>query len=147
MGSIFQSFNQSKRGLPVSNTATTGKEEQGGGIRRRLSSLSLKIQLQSSSSPSWGAFRRSKSVSSMGSEYGGGIRKWWNWGWDWILSRKPTFARDLEMNEAETAALGCHSKGSWRHVFYKVKSELGKLVGVASHSHNNVGGLSSNLPL
>lgn len=134
----------------------------GGGIRRRLSSLSLKMQMQlqpsssammmmiSSSSYRWssswaGAFRRSKSASSMGTadhhhqhhQYGGGgggggdsmIRKWWEWGWGWILSRKPTFAKDLEMNEAESAALGWRSKGSWRHIFYKVKSELGKLVG------------------
>lgn len=64
------------------------------------------------------------------------IRKWWEWGWGWILSKKPTFARDLEMNEAESAALGWQSKGSWRHIFYKVKSELGKLVGSSS---DNVG--------
>lgn len=137
----------------------------GGGIRRRLSSLSLKMQMQlqpsssvmmmmissSSSSYRWssswaGAFRRSKSASFMGTgdhhqqqQYGGGgdsiIRKWWEWGWGWISSRKPTFAKDLEMNEAESAALGWQSKGSWRHIFYKVKSELGKLVG----SSDNVG--------
>ncbi|KAI8030521.1 hypothetical protein LOK49_LG01G03402 [Camellia lanceoleosa] len=52
------------------------------------------------------------------------LRKWWDWGCGWILSRKPTFARDLEMNEQETAVLGCHSKGSWRHVFYKLRKLL-----------------------
>uniref|UniRef100_A0A5B7B4Z6 Uncharacterized protein n=1 Tax=Davidia involucrata TaxID=16924 RepID=A0A5B7B4Z6_DAVIN len=46
-----------------------------------------------------------------------------------------TFAGDLEMNEQETALLGCHNKGSWRHVFYKVRSELTRLVG----SSHNVG--------
>ncbi|CAL5428348.1 unnamed protein product [Camellia sinensis] len=28
------------------------------------------------------------------------------------------------MNEQETAVLGCHSKGSWRHVFYKLRKLL-----------------------
>ncbi|CAL5414435.1 unnamed protein product [Camellia sinensis] len=54
----------------------------------------------------------------------GWIRKWWDWGCGWILSRKPTFARDLEMNEQETVVLGCHSKGSWRHVFDKLRKLL-----------------------
>ena len=191
MGSLFQSFQQYKQrqqGLPLShrpadsnvvkytkhnrNSSSSNNEVQsesgplsgGGGIRKRLSSLSLKMQMQiqpsssammmmisSSSSPSsyrwsssWaGAFRRSKSTSSMGTadhhQYGGGggdsiIRKWWEWGWGWILSRKPTFAKDLEMNEAESAALGRQSKGSWRHIFYKVKSELGKLVGSSDNA-------------
>ncbi|XP_027184770.1 uncharacterized protein LOC113782979 [Coffea eugenioides] len=190
MGSLFQSFQQNKQrqqGLPLShrpadsnvvkytkhnrNSSSSNNEVQsesgplsgGGGIRKRLSSLSLKMQMQlqpsssammmmisssSSSSYRWssswaGAFRRSKSTSSMGTadhhQYGGGggdsiIRKWWEWGWGWILSRKPTFAKDLEMNEAESAALGRQSKGSWRHIFYKVKSELGKLVGSSDNA-------------
>ncbi|EYU40485.1 hypothetical protein MIMGU_mgv1a021713mg, partial [Erythranthe guttata] len=120
---------QRKQSLPLSQSQT--KEERSTitpGIRRRLSSLSLNLKIQSSSSPAaaW-AFRRSKSISSMA---GGSIRKWWEWGCGWILSRKPTFATDLEMNEEETAVLGTHSKGSWRHVFYKVTSQLRrKLVG------------------
>ncbi|KAK4405405.1 hypothetical protein Sango_0547000 [Sesamum angolense] len=57
----------------------------------------------------------------------------WVWGWDWILSRKPTFATDLEMNEEETAVLGTHNKGSWRHVFYKVTSQLRRKLGGADN--------------
>ncbi|KAL8027936.1 hypothetical protein ABFX02_14G129000 [Erythranthe guttata] len=130
MSSVFQL--QRKQSLPLSQSQT--KEERASitpGIRRRLSSLSLNLKIQSSSSPAaaW-AFRRSKSISSMGEYAGGSIRKWWEWGCGWILSRKPTFATDLEMNEEETAVLGTHSKGSWRHVFYKVTSQLRrKLVG------------------
>ena len=98
------------------------------GIRRRISSFSVKIQPLSSASTAW-AFRRSKSAPSMGELAGGPLRRWWDWGWGWILSRKPTFARDIEMNGEETAMLGCQSKGTWRHVFYKVRSEFRKLVG------------------
>ncbi|KAK9286947.1 hypothetical protein L1049_015355 [Liquidambar formosana] len=110
--------------LPLSQTDSKDQHS----LRRRLSSLSLKIQPISSPASSW-AIRRTKSVSSMGEYAGSSVRKWWDWGWTWILSRKPTFAKDLEMNEEETAILGCHNKGSWRHVFYKVRSELRKLVG------------------
>ncbi|KAG4168271.1 hypothetical protein ERO13_A12G012850v2 [Gossypium hirsutum] len=39
------------------------------------------------------------------------------------------FAQDLEMNEEETRVLGCHNKGSWRHVFYKLRSEIKKRMG------------------
>lgn len=101
----------------------------GEGIRKRLSSL-YSVRISSSASSLGAAFRRSKSVGDveyMRARAADGfvsIRRWWDWGWSWILSRKPTFAKDLEMNEDEKAALGCHSKGSWRHVFYKVKSEL-----------------------
>lgn len=136
MSSIFQSF-QGKQALPLSQPSdSTEQQPAGQRIRRRLSSLSLKIQMQPNSSSSsaastWAAFRRSKSVSYAGDS----IRGWWDWGLTWILSRKPTFARDLELNEEETVALGCHGKGSWRHVFYKVRSEFRRLLG----TDNNVG--------
>lgn len=124
---------------------------EGLGVRKRLSSLSLRMNMRtrsasqqpilsfySTTSSSW-AFRRSKSLSSlsagMGEYAGNSIRKWWDWGLGWIMSKKPTFANDLEMNEEEKAVLGCNSKGSWRHVFYKVRSELRRFVG----SGNNVG--------
>ncbi|KAG7975615.1 hypothetical protein I3843_06G108900 [Carya illinoinensis] len=109
--------------LPVSKVDS--KEH---GLRRRLSSLSLKIQPIASPATSW-AFRRSKSLSSMGESAGSSVRKWWDWGWSWIISRKPIFAEDLEMNEEESKMLGSHSKGSWRRVFYKVRFEIRKLVG------------------
>ncbi|RVW48353.1 hypothetical protein CK203_069552 [Vitis vinifera] len=121
MSSIFQSFKAN--GLPVSHADS--KEQ---GLRRRLSSFSFKIQPICSTPSSW-RFPRSKSLPSMGEFGGSSMRKWWDLGWAWILSRKPTFAKDLEMNEEETVILGCHNKGSWRHVFYKVRSELRRLVG------------------
>ncbi|XP_021912754.1 uncharacterized protein LOC110826422 [Carica papaya] len=110
--------------LPVSNNDAADQQS----LRRRPSSLSLRIQnISSSPAASW-AFRRSKSVSSMGEYAGSSIRKWWDLGWSWILSRKPVFAKDIEMNEEETRVLGCHNKGSWRHVFYKVRSEIRRLM-------------------
>lgn len=44
------------------------------------------------------------------------------------MTKKPTFAQDLEMNEEESALLGFHNKGSWKHVMYKVKAEIRRLV-------------------
>jgi hypothetical protein len=65
----------------------------------------------------------------MGEYAGSFIRKWWDWGWSWVLSRKPIFTSYLEMNEEETKILGSQNRGSWRHVFYKVRYEIRKLVG------------------
>jgi hypothetical protein len=123
-GSYIPAMPTAQAALPVSQPDDS-KEQ---GLRRRLSSLSLKIQPMASPAASW-ALRRSKSVSSMGEKAGGSIRKWWDWGWSWILSRKPIFATDLEMNEEETKMLGSQNRGSWRHVFYKVRFEIRKLVG------------------
>ncbi|RWR82872.1 hypothetical protein CKAN_01160800 [Cinnamomum micranthum f. kanehirae] len=111
--------------LPISQTNPKDPPKQG--LKRRLSSLSLKIQPISSPSTSW--VGRSKSMSAIGDYAGSALRKWWDLGWSWILSRKPTFARDIEMNEEETTTLGCQSKGTWRHVFYKIRSEFRRLVG------------------
>ncbi|KAJ6986225.1 hypothetical protein NC653_023963 [Populus alba x Populus x berolinensis] len=124
MSSIVQSFRKrnSSAALPVSQTHFS-KDQAVAGLRRRLSSLSLKFQPISSPATQW-AFQRSKSVSAMGEYAGSSVKKWWDWGWSWILSRKPVFAQDLEMNEEETRVLGCHSKGSWGHVFYKFRSEV-----------------------
>ncbi|KAK8659645.1 hypothetical protein V6N13_029842 [Hibiscus sabdariffa] len=126
MSSIMHNFQRSQT-LPVSQTE---QQPPLPALRRRLSSLSLKLHPSiSSPSPSSWAFPRSKSLSSMGDYAGSSIRKWWDWGWSWVLSRKPIFAQDLEMNEEETRALGCHNKGSWGHVFYKLRSEVKKLMG------------------
>ncbi|XP_030461423.1 uncharacterized protein LOC115681582 [Syzygium oleosum] len=129
--------NQAHRDLPLSQPRSTTHEEQaggdggsGGGLRRRImSSLSLRIQPNSyPSAPSW-PFRRSKSMSSIGDQAGNSIRKWWEWGWSWITSRKPVFAQDLEMNEEEIRVLGgFQNRGSWRHVLYKVRSEIRRIV-------------------
>ncbi|XVF01647.1 hypothetical protein REPUB_Repub04eG0106300 [Reevesia pubescens] len=107
MSSIIQGFRKNCA-LPVSQTES---KEQLPGLRRRLSSLSLKIQPISSPAKSW-TFPRSKSLSSMGEYAGSSIRKWWDWGWSWVLSRKPMFAQDLEMNEEETRIFGCNNKGT-----------------------------------
>lgn len=132
--SIFESLQRksffasmpTNQSLPVSQLDPNDPQKQQG-LRRRLSSLSLKIQPISSQSTSW-VFRKSKSMSALGDYAGSSLRKWWDWGWAWVLSKRPTFAKDLEMNEEETALLGCHSKGTWRHVFYKVRSEFRRLV-------------------
>lgn len=111
--------------LPVSQSQDPNQQS----IRRRLSSISFKIQpISSPAAASW-AFRRSKSVSSMGEYAGSSIKKWWDWGWSLILSRKPIFAQDLETNDEEIKFIGSHNRGTWRHVFYKVRSEFKKLVG------------------
>uniref|UniRef100_A0A0A0K1L8 Uncharacterized protein n=1 Tax=Cucumis sativus TaxID=3659 RepID=A0A0A0K1L8_CUCSA len=105
-------------------------------LRRRLSSISFKIHPISSPLTSW-SFPRSKSMSSMRDFTRTSLRKWWDWGWSWILSRKAAFARDLEMNdnddhEETTKALGStySSRGSFKfkHLFYKVRSEFRKLI-------------------
>ncbi|MCD7464018.1 hypothetical protein HAX54_051916 [Datura stramonium] len=152
MSSLLQSF-QSKEALPMSQQ-TGGGGVEGLGIRKRLSSLSLRMPTRSTCQQpilsfysSSCAFRRSKSLSSlsagMGEYAGSSIKKWWEWGLGWIMSKKPAFARDLEMNEEEKAALGCNSKGSWRHVFYKVRLELRSVFNlfkdVASHKQLDVG--------
>ncbi|KAL5702551.1 hypothetical protein ACHQM5_027757 [Ranunculus cassubicifolius] len=79
-----------KDSLPLSRTPSSSDRT----IRRRLSSLSMKIQPISSPATNW-AFHKSKSMSSMGEAAGSSIRKWWDWGWAWILTKKPTFAQDL----------------------------------------------------
>lgn len=63
----------------------------------------------------------------MGHTAGGSIKKWWDLGWGWVLSRKPTFVQDLEMNEEEKHLLGFQNRGSLMHLFFKVKSEVRKL--------------------
>ncbi|GMH16317.1 hypothetical protein Nepgr_018158 [Nepenthes gracilis] len=123
--------------LPVSQAdMSKDRQQRQGGLRRRLSSLSLKIGPVCSATDPW-AFPRSKSLSSIGQHAGNSIAKWWDWGWAWIHSRKPGFARDLEMNEEEKHMLGFQSKGSWRHVFYKLKAELRRIC----RSDNNSGQL------
>ncbi|KAK9064499.1 hypothetical protein SSX86_015881 [Deinandra increscens subsp. villosa] len=116
------------RSLPLSHNPT---QDPPAGIRRRISTAAMSFQIQPptiSATTAW-AFRSSKSVSSMGETASTSVRNWWNLGWEWILSRKPVFAEDLEMNPEESSVLGCHNKGSWRHILYKFRSEIRKLVG------------------
>ncbi|KAG8087953.1 hypothetical protein GUJ93_ZPchr0010g9430 [Zizania palustris] len=98
------------------------------GLRRRMSSFSVRIQPLSSAGAV--AFRRARSMPSVKAlAAAGALRQWWEWGVGWVMARKPAFARDLEMNEDEAAALGCHCRGTWRHVFYKVRAEVRRLLG------------------
>ncbi|KVH88582.1 uncharacterized protein LOC112501942 [Cynara cardunculus var. scolymus] len=118
--------------LPVSHSNIDDQSSMAAGMRRRLSSMSLRIQPSAISgtttaATAW-AMRRSKSVSSMGESASTSIRSWWDWGWGWILSRKPLFAQDLEFNQDETSFLSSHDKGSWKHVIFKLRSEIRKLV-------------------
>lgn len=112
-------------------------DELPNGIRRRLSSLSLnKLQDSISCSIPKGSFNSMRSKSSQGLEHAGSsIRKWWDFGWSWILSRKPAFAQDLEMNDQETSFLASHNKASWLHLFYKVRSEFDKILSFRSSSN------------
>ncbi|KAK9051872.1 hypothetical protein SSX86_028500 [Deinandra increscens subsp. villosa] len=117
---------QREKSLPVSHSAAaTDPSSVSAGIRRRLSSVSLRIHPSSisdttSAATAW-AMRRSKSVSSMGETASTSIRTWWDWGWGLISFRKPAFAPDLEFNHDP-------NKASWIHVFSKVRSEIRKLV-------------------
>ena len=121
-----------KASLPVSQTKCKLFHEGSGSIRRRLSSMSLRIQPSGPAVASSWSLPRSKSLLSVGDYAGTSIRKWWEWGWAWILSRKPVFARDLEMNKQETQILGSHDRGTWRHVLYKLRSEIRRLVASVS---------------
>ncbi|KAJ9550243.1 hypothetical protein OSB04_014288 [Centaurea solstitialis] len=117
--------------LPVSHSDDESSSSVAAGMRRRLSSMSLRIQPSAISgtttaATAW-AMRRSKSVSSMGESASTSIRNWWDWGWGWILSRKPVFAQDLEFNQHESSFLASNEKGSWKHVIFKLRSEIRKL--------------------
>lgn len=103
------------------------------GLRKRLSAFSGKIQPISSASAEWAFRRRSRPAPSL-SAGGGSLRQWWRRGVvGWLLSRKPGFAGDLEMNEEEVAALGRQSRGTWAHILFKMRSGVRRLV-ASAHS-------------
>ncbi|CAH8344934.1 unnamed protein product [Eruca vesicaria subsp. sativa] len=118
--------------LPVSQQRLTpsSKDDEHGVIRRRLSSLSLNLLNQPSEIAS--RFPKSKSVSDMGKQVGSSVKEWWEWGWSWILSRKPIFIRDLELNREEAKTIGSQNRGSIMHVFFKVRSQIRSLMGSSS---------------
>ncbi|KAJ8513631.1 hypothetical protein OPV22_004065 [Ensete ventricosum] len=130
MGSLFENrffaTMSYKNDLPISQAQQQNTHLLG--LRKRISSFSGKIQSSSSSASALWAFRKSASVPSIGEFASRPLRRWWDSWWGWIRSRKPAFARDTEMNEVETAALGWRTNGSWRHIFYRVRSEMGKLM-------------------
>ncbi|CAG7886251.1 unnamed protein product [Brassica rapa] len=116
--------------LPVSQRLSPSTKDEHGVIRRRLSSLSLNLLNQPSEIAS--RFPKSKSVSDMGKQVGSSVKEWWEWGWSWILSRKPIFIRDLELNREEAKTIGSQNKGSIMHVFLKLRSQIRSLVGSSS---------------
>ncbi|KAJ1699913.1 hypothetical protein LUZ63_008425 [Rhynchospora breviuscula] len=111
---------------PASGTTTAGAATSDHliGLRKRLSSFSVKIRPLSSAS----SFVRSRSVPSFNSFSTNPLFQWWSWGVGWFLSRKPLMMSDLEMNEEEMAVLGTHNKGSLRHVLYRVQSGFRRFV-------------------
>jgi hypothetical protein len=87
------------------------------GLRRRVPSFSVSIR------SSEALMRRAPSAS-------GALRRWWERGLDWVMARRPPFARGLGMSGDEAAALGgCHNRGTWRHVLYKVRAGARRLLG------------------
>ncbi|KAG7579466.1 hypothetical protein ISN45_Aa03g036070 [Arabidopsis thaliana x Arabidopsis arenosa] len=113
--------------LPISSTTI----DEPGLLRRRLSSLSLNLSRNQPSTVS-----RSKSVSDMGEQGGSSMKEWWEWSWSWILLKKlPIFFTDLEVNKNETkSSLGNQQRGSFVHVFFKLRSEIRRLLRPSSDS-------------
>ncbi|XP_044950327.1 uncharacterized protein LOC123400000 [Hordeum vulgare subsp. vulgare] len=91
--------------LPTTFQGEGGKEGEGHlmGMRKRLSSFSGKIQPISFASAKW-VIRRTRSAPSIAVGFAGGpLKRWWDWGVGWLLSKKLGFVGDLEMNEEEAA--------------------------------------------
>ncbi|ESQ53568.1 hypothetical protein EUTSA_v10026488mg [Eutrema salsugineum] len=120
----------SQRSTSSSSAAAAATDDEPGLIRRRLSSLSLNLSSQPAAIAA--RFPRSKSVSAMGEQAGSSVKEWWEWGWSWILSRKPIFIRDLELNKDEAKSIGSQNRGSIMHVFFKIRSQIRNLMGSSS---------------
>jgi hypothetical protein len=115
----------SREELPV----TTAGKQQAIGLRRRMSSFSVSIRPLSSSAE---ALRRARSMPSVKAlAAAGALRRWWEWGLDWVMARRAPFARGLGMGDDDEAAAlgGCHGKGTWRHFFYRVRAGARQLLG------------------
>ncbi|CAA7016614.1 unnamed protein product [Microthlaspi erraticum] len=115
---------------PTSSASAASTDDEPGLIRRRLSSLSLNLSSQPAAIAA--RFPRSKSVSAMGEQAGSSVKEWWEWGWSWILSRKPIFIRDLELNKDEAKSIGSQNRGSIMHVFVKLRSQIRSLMDPSS---------------
>ncbi|XP_074286330.1 uncharacterized protein LOC141611642 [Silene latifolia] len=118
MSSIVESIQKKGKTLPISSPAD---QDELPGLRRRLSSLSLNL---SGSNISMSAAAGAAKMENAGSC----IKKWWEMGWGWVMSRKPSFVQDLEMSQEEKHFLGYQYKGSLMHLFFKVKYEVRKLL-------------------
>ncbi|CAA7022015.1 unnamed protein product [Microthlaspi erraticum] len=116
--------------LPVSSSTAAANEP--GLLRRRLSSLSLNLSRNQSSTADDGDVSRSKSVSSVGEQGGNSsMKEWWEWSWSLILLKKlPVFFTDLEFNkdEAKPSMGNSQQRGSFVHVLFKLRSEISRLL-------------------
>ncbi|CAH8363673.1 unnamed protein product [Eruca vesicaria subsp. sativa] len=115
--------------LPVSSTSTDAYEP--GLLRRRLSSLSLNLSRNQTSTDD---LQRSKSVSAIGEQRGSSVKEWWKWSWSLILLKKlPIFFTDLEFNENQTkSSLGNQQRGGFVQVFVRLRSEIRRLFRISS---------------
>ncbi|KAL0915949.1 hypothetical protein M5K25_013420 [Dendrobium thyrsiflorum] len=107
--------------LPISQT-TNKLETNLFGLRRSISSFS------SSATSTWGTLCRCKSAPAfIGEDVSGPLQRWWIWGLAWLLAIKPGFRKDLEMNEEEALMLSFKRKGSLRHIFFKIGSDVRRI--------------------
>ncbi|XP_037416391.1 uncharacterized protein LOC119279100 [Triticum dicoccoides] len=105
-----------------------GKVDQSG-MRRRMSSC-LSLILQPPTSSSSAAFRRAWSMPSIKAlAAAGALQQWWELRLGWIITRKHSFTRALEMSVDVAAVLGCHCLSTLRHVFYKGRVNVHRLLG------------------
>jgi hypothetical protein len=121
--------------LPISQATTasiqTNCPEHLNGLRRRFASFSVKIQPISNATTEW-AFRRTQSMPSFKDITSGPFSNWWSVCTSWLLSKKAQFTHDLEMSregERETMLGRNGTSNAVMHLFYKIRSELRKLVG------------------
>lgn len=124
-----------KDALPISQATTvtfqSNSPEHLNGLRRRIASFSVKIQPISTATTEW-AFRRSQSMPSFKDITSGPLSKWWSWGTSWLISKKAQLSHDLEMSREGERATMLGRDGTSNvvmHLFYKIRSELRKLVG------------------
>ncbi|VVB14601.1 unnamed protein product [Arabis nemorensis] len=98
--------------LPVSSTTA----DEPCVLRRRLSFLSLILS-------------HNKPSTAMGDQGSSSVKEWWEWSWSLILLKKlPIFITDLEFNKEETKSSSFQQRGSFIHVFFKLRSEISRLL-------------------
>nr|XP_040258082.1 uncharacterized protein LOC109786598 [Aegilops tauschii subsp. strangulata]XP_040258083.1 uncharacterized protein LOC120975529 [Aegilops tauschii subsp. strangulata] len=113
---------------------TNGGAMKGGKVdlskMRRSMSSCLSLILQPLSSSLSAAFRRARSMPSIKAlAAAGALRQWWELRLGWIMTRKPYFTRALEMSVVVAAVLECHCLSTLRHVFYKGRVDVHRLLG------------------
>lgn len=114
----------SEEQLPVT-TAGTGIE-----LRRRISSFSAHVRPSSSVA----AFRRARSMPSVKAlAAAGALRRWWEWGLEWVTAPFATRALELgggDDDEARPLGLGgCRCAGGWRHALFRLRAGARRLLG------------------